>query len=162
MRRVAVRDGALQFAKFCLVGGSGVLVNMVVFNATLLILHGNRQTAGVDLANRLGFIAAVISNYYLNRRWTFRSDGAVASEFAKSLSVSVAAYALNLGVFVLFHRRLLCPNPSQVLAIAFVMPFDYVANRAVELSLCRHVVRDKYSPGRTQLGRATSADGASG
>jgi putative flippase GtrA len=129
-KRLALRDGALQFLKFCLVGGSGVLVNLAVFNATLLVLHSHRPAAGDYLANGLGFLVAVISNYYLNRRWTFRSDGAVASEFAKFLAVSIAAYALNLGVFALFRSRLgLGPNLSQILAIAFVMPFNYLVNR---------------------------------
>lgn len=105
-KRLALRDGALQFLKFCLVGGSGVLVNLTVFNATLLVLHSHRPAAGDYLANGLGFLVAVISNYYLDRRWTFRSDGAVASEFAKFLAVSIAAYALNLGVFALFRSQL--------------------------------------------------------
>ena len=129
-KRLALRDGALQFHKSCLVGGSGGLVNLTVFNATLLVLHSHRPPAGDYLANGLGFLIAVISNHYLNRRWTFRSDGAVASESAKFLAASIAAYALNLGVFALFRSRLgLGPNLSQILAIAFVMPFSYLVNR---------------------------------
>jgi putative flippase GtrA len=129
-RSCVLRDGLVQFSKFCLVGGSGVLVNLAVFNATLLALHGHRRGGGDYLANGLGFLVAVVSNYSLNRRWTFRSHGAVAGEFAKFLAVSVAAYVLNLGVFALFRGRLgLGPNPSQILAIAFVMPFNYVVNR---------------------------------
>jgi putative flippase GtrA len=119
-----------QFAKFALVGGSGVLVNLAVFNLTLLILSGRSHPATDYIANGLGFIVSVATNYYLNRRWTFRSDGSIGREFPKFLTVSVAAYALNVAVFGLCHTKFgLASNPSQLIAIAFVMPFNYVMNK---------------------------------
>ena len=122
-----------QFVKFCFVGGSGVLVNLAVFNLTLFAWHaasGETPTAAKYLGNALGFVISVLTNYYLNRRWTFRSSGAVASELPKFFIVSVVAYLVNLGIFTLCLSVLhLSANPSQLVAIACVLPINFVLNK---------------------------------
>ncbi len=125
--------GLRQFVKFSLVGGSGVFVNLAVFNATLLswqLVTGHMGLRASYVANGLGFVVSVTSNYYLNRRWTFRSTGRVATEFPKFLTVSVVAYLVNLGIFTVAHTVLdLRGNLSQLIAIACVMPVNFVANK---------------------------------
>jgi putative flippase GtrA len=122
-----------QFIKFCFVGGSGVIVNLAVFNLTLFAWHaasGETPTAAKYLGNALGFVISVLTNYYLNRRWTFRSSGAVASELPKFFTVSVIAYLVNLGIFTLCLSVLhLSPNPSQLIAIACVLPINFILNK---------------------------------
>jgi putative flippase GtrA len=135
--RERVARNARQFTKFALVGGSGVVVNLVVFNATLIVWHlatgrplSNLGLTADYLANALGFVVSVMSNYYLNRRWTFRSTGRVASEFPRFLTVSVIAYIVNLGIFTVAHTVLdLRGNVSQLIAIACVMPVNFLANK---------------------------------
>ena len=76
----------------------------------------------------------MLTNYYLNRRWTFRSTGAVARELPKFFTVSVIAYLVNLGIFTLALQGLhLSDNLSQVIAIACVMPDQLRAEQALEL-----------------------------
>ena len=122
-----------EFVKFGLVGGSGVLVNLAVFNLTLLAwdsLHGRTGLDAKYAANALGFVVSVLTNYTLNRRWTFRSSGAVRRELPKFFTVSLLAYAANLVVFSICLRRLhLGPNPSRFVAIAAVTPINFVANK---------------------------------
>jgi len=144
-----------QFIRFCLVGASGVVVNLAVFTLTLLVFlwlgghlasasdvsHAVRElvtrkdTEGVThlavyLANALGFVVSVLTNYYLNRRWTFRSTKEVAGELPKFFTVSVVAYCGQLTVFWLLHTRgHVAPIPSQLVAIAFVMPINFIANK---------------------------------
>ena len=122
-----------QFVKFCIVGGSGVFVNLAVFNLTLLAWHAatsDTPTVAIYLANGLGFVVSVLTNYYLNRRWTFRSKGAVSSELPKFFTVSIVAYVVNLGILTLCLSVLhLGANPSQVIAIACVMPINFVLNK---------------------------------
>lgn len=135
--RTRLSRNARQFIKFALVGGSGVFVNLAVFNATLIAWHlaTGRPLSNLGLtadytANALGFVVSVTSNYYLNRRWTFRSTGRVATEFPKFLTVSIVAYAVNLGIFSVAHTVLdLRGNVSQLIAIACVMPVNFVANK---------------------------------
>ncbi len=121
-----------QFIKFCFVGGSGVLVNLCVFNLVLLVWHlaAQPQHLGEYIANCLGFVVSVLSNYYLNRRWTFRSKSAVAKELTKFFTVSIIAYFANLAIFTLSRHGLhLGPNVCQLLAIACVMPINFVLNK---------------------------------
>ena len=135
--RERVAHNARQFTKFAIVGGSGVVVNLAVFNATLIVWHlvtgrplSNLGLTADYVANALGFVVSVISNYYLNRRWTFRSTSRVGVEFPKFLAVSVVAYVVNLGIFTIAHTGFdLRGNVSQIIAIACVMPVNFLANK---------------------------------
>ncbi len=132
-RPAGLQGHALQFVKFATVGSSGVLVNLAVFNTTLIawqLSTGHMGLTADYIANGLGFVVSVMTNYYLNRRWTFRSTGHVASEFPKFAAVSVAAYAVNLAIFTLAHTHFdLRGNVSQLIAIASVLPVNYLANK---------------------------------
>ena len=57
----------LQFIKFCVVGGTGVVVD---FGITFLFKE--KLKLNKYIANSLGFMAAASTNYLLNRWWTFR------------------------------------------------------------------------------------------
>ena len=135
--RERVSRNARQFTKFAIVGGSGVFVNLAVFNATLIAWHlatgrplSNLGLTADYVANGLGFVVSVVSNYYLNRRWTFRSTGRIATEFSKFLTVSLVAYGVNLAIFTIAHTVFdLRGNLSQLIAIACVMPVNFVANK---------------------------------
>jgi len=128
-----LKKSGLQFIKFCFVGASGVVVNLIVFNATLLLWRlatGSTPTVAEYLGNLLGFVVSVLTNYYLNRRWTFRSSGAVSSELPKFFAVSIVAYLVNLGVFTVARHGLhLGDNLSQLIAIACVMPINFILNK---------------------------------
>jgi putative flippase GtrA len=122
-----------QFVKFCFVGGSGVVVNLAVFNLTMVVAGrfvSDHPSWVPYLANGLGFVVSVLTNYYLNRRWTFRSTGAVSRELPRFFTVSVIAYAGNLAVFALCYEALhLGENPSQLIAIACVLPVNFALNK---------------------------------
>jgi putative flippase GtrA len=128
-----LKKSGKQFVKFCFVGASGVLVNLAVFNLTLLawrLIAGDTPTVSKYLGNLLGFVVSVMTNYYLNRRWTFRSSGAVSSELPKFFTVSIVAYLVNLAVFsIALHALHLSDNLSQLVAIACVMPINFVLNK---------------------------------
>ena len=126
-----------QFMKFGLVGASGVVVNLVVFNLTMrtwawLSGHqgGDLPLTAEYLANALGFAVSVLSNYVVNRRWTFRSTASKRREMPRFYVVSITAYAVNALVFHLCRVRLeLTPNLSQLIAIACVMPINFIFNK---------------------------------
>jgi len=122
-----------QFVKFAIVGGVGTIVNLAVLKLTLVLWGQFSETtpfAVEAFASGLAFAVAVVNNYLLNRWWTFRSSGAVGSEFLRFLVVSLAGLGLNELVFWVFRARLeLSVIFSQLLAIACVLPFNFVVNK---------------------------------
>ena len=112
-----------QFVKFGIVGGSGVIVNMVVAiimnklnggsaNAQEIIwsIPGSpfnvRFTALVWIG---GFLVANLWNFQLNRWWTFRSSGRARwwSEFWPFLAVGAVAAVVGLVI------KISLTNPSS-------------------------------------------------
>ena len=54
----------------------------------------------------------------------------MAIEFSKFLTVSLVAYAVNLGIFSIAHTVFdLRGNLSQLIAIACVMPVNFIFNK---------------------------------
>lgn len=95
------RRGVRQFVKFGIVGASGLAVNFVVAHA----LQRTASFSGfTDFA--VGFMLGGISNYVLNRIWTFRSQRNPMVEGLQFLTVSAIALLLGKIVFsVADHYR---------------------------------------------------------
>jgi len=87
-----------QFVKFGLVGASGFLVNLVVFTLLQRVVPNHDRPGPYYAIYSLAFLAGGVSNYYLNRVWTFRSSGHAIKEGAQFLSVSAMALGVGLGV----------------------------------------------------------------
>ncbi|WP_040157440.1 GtrA family protein [Nigerium massiliense] len=155
---------AVQFLKFGLVGGSGVLVNMFV--AFLM----NKANGGTVNAQRVvwgpipgtafnirytllvwigGFLVANVWNFLLNRHWTFAKDDTMAP-FWKELwpFFTVGSIAAAVGAVIKIALTnptspIYLPDPwfhestglqsreywSQLLAIVFTLPINYVINK---------------------------------
>lgn len=63
-----------QFVRFCVVGASGVLVNLAAIWLLMSALGRRADTASTLLANGaalVGWVVSVASNFALNDRWTF-------------------------------------------------------------------------------------------
>jgi putative flippase GtrA len=122
-----------QFVKFAVVGALGTIVNLAVLKLTLLLwgqFSESTPFAVEAFASGLAFAVAVVNNYLLNRWWTFRSSGTMGTEFLKFLVVSLCGLVLNELVFWVFRAQLeLHVMVSQLLAIACVLPFNFVVNK---------------------------------
>ena len=120
------RENWLQLIRFCVVGASGYVVNLVVY--TVLLKAGDVQYL---LAATGSFLVAVTSNYTWNRLWTFREHrGHLGIQGMRFFLVSLAALAANLLVLHLLIAygglgRLL----AQAIAIVFVTPLNFVGNK---------------------------------
>ena len=84
---IALVERHKRFLMFCLVGGSGVLVNLGVFAAVLWSWPGadDLKTAGAgslptNVAGVVGWVVSVVSNFALNDRFTFQDQVAPARE----------------------------------------------------------------------------------
>ena len=106
VQRIANRRGVRQFVKFGIVGASGFIVNLVVFT---LLQRNSSLPIWFDFS--LAFMIGGVSNYFLNRIWTFRSSGHAGKEGAKFLFVSFLALLLgDLVIWLLetvlqYHRH---------------------------------------------------------
>lgn len=114
-----------KFLKFGVVGGSGVVVD---FGITWLLKEKMRLNAYV--ANSTGFICAVISNFVLNRIWTFQNhDPHVALQFGKFSAVAVVGLALNNWIIYLMTERFKSNFYfAKLVATGIVMLWNFWAN----------------------------------
>ncbi|GIK72163.1 MAG: hypothetical protein BroJett021_11510 [Chloroflexota bacterium] len=131
-----------RFVKFAMVGTAGMVTHMIIFNILMLGLRLDPR-----LANAVGFIAAVVQNFTLNRRWTFpesrsRDPGAQLGQFA---IVSVIGLMINSAVFWVVSHTLesfwdgLIPAPTLAhalnnnfalaTAIGVVLFWNFTVNR---------------------------------
>lgn len=134
----AVRSAGLprwlrQFIKFALVGGTGTLVNLAVFSVIIFVyaqLAGTRPLIVEQIASGVAFCVAVVSNFYFNRRWTFRHTGPVVPHFGRFFLVSCVGLALNVFFYTILHQwGGLGEHLSELLAIGCVMPLNFVGSK---------------------------------
>lgn len=155
------RNSMRQFVRFGLVGGSGVVVNMLV--AILLNkLHGGTENARdilFPLVGRfsfrfshlvwvVGFLVANLTNFQLNRSWTFQSSRHAKwwREFWPFLAVGSVAAVIGLFLKIAMTdptSPLYLPEPwfhearglrsreywGQLIAILVTVPVNFVVNK---------------------------------
>ena len=115
----------LQLGRFCAVGASGYVVNLVVYT---LLLHG--ADLHYLLAASGSFLVAVTNNYTWNRLWTFRRQrGHVGYQGLRFLVVSTCALGANLVVLYVLVRLGVGKVPAQAIAIVLVTPLNFVGNK---------------------------------
>ena len=124
-RALRQRHNWEQLAKFCVVGASGYVVNLLVYTALL---------DGADLHYRAAatgsFLVAVTNNYLWNRLWTFRhSRGHFGFQGLRFFVVAVIAYIGNLAILTLLVELGLGEIISQAIAIVLVTPANFIGNK---------------------------------
>jgi putative flippase GtrA len=112
-----------QLAKFCVVGGSGYVINLAVYAALLGL--------GAHVAAAISFVVAAANNYWWNRHWTFRGQrGDFALQGFRFFVVSLAALGVNqLWLLVFLDFAGLGKIVSQAIAIVLVTPLNFVGNK---------------------------------
>jgi putative flippase GtrA len=114
-----------KFLKFGVVGFSGIFVDFGVtyFCKEKLRIHKY-------VASSLGFILATISNYLLNRYWTFNTgQSAQFSQFGKFLGIAVIGLIINNLLIYLFNDKLkLNFYVSKLIAIVIVSVWNFFGN----------------------------------
>jgi putative flippase GtrA len=93
---ITQRRGVRQFIKFGIVGTSGFIVNLVVFTVLQRFDPHHSEALHYDVLYSISFLAGGVSNYWLNRVWTFRSTGNPVREGAQFLTVSAIALVVGL------------------------------------------------------------------
>lgn len=146
-------------ARFGVVGGSGVLVNLVTLivlrrlgphfdNAVVGILSSDFNLRWYHVYSTIAFLVANLSNFQLNRTWTFRSNRVVSwwREYWPFLVVGLGGQVIGLALLTLLmhpYSPVSLPTDvfddssglrnrlywSQLIVIALVMPVSFVLNK---------------------------------
>ncbi len=153
------RRNALQFVRFALVGGTGVVVNLVVLIVVKrlgpdpeLALFALRPTAfhvrWYHLYSTAAFVVANLWNFQLNRTWTFRSSkhSRWIREYWPFLAVGMLGQAIGLVLLtLLMHHGSPISLPTdplddstglrtrlywaQLIVIVVITPLSFVLNK---------------------------------
>ena len=122
----------LQLIKFCMVGGSGLVVDFGITYIFKELLKVNRY-----VANSIGFVCAATTNYILNRIWTFRStDPQITRQYLLFLGIAVVGLGINNAVIYLLSDRLgLNFYLSKLVATVVVTVWNFLMNYFITFSL---------------------------
>lgn len=116
----------LQLAKFCVVGGSGYVVNIAVFSLAVAVGDLHHLVAAT-----LAFLVAVTNNFWWNRHWTFGArDGHAGFQAARFLAVSVVAFVFAATVLeLLVSSAGMAEIPAQAISIVVATPLSFLGNK---------------------------------
>lgn len=116
----------VQLVKFCLVGGSGYVVNLIVF--TLAFEAGNLHHL---LAAAVAFAVAVTNNFWWNRHWTFGArEGHAGFQAARFLAISVGAFLVAAAILELLVTGWgVSEVPAQAISVVAATPLNFVGNK---------------------------------
>jgi putative flippase GtrA len=114
----------MELMRYCCVGGSGYLINLVVF-----VLAD--PSMPYTLAFAVAFVCAATSNFLWNRLWTFRVEhGRTHYQYARFLGVSTAALVLDLVVLRALVELAGVPKPpAAAIAILMALPVSFLGNK---------------------------------
>ena len=118
-----------RIIKFGLVGCTGLLVD---FSVTYFLKE--KVLINKYIANAVGFICAVISNFFLNKYWTFNSanNNLIADQFFLFSIISAAGLCINSGVIMfLINKMNVRFYLSKVIAVCIVFIWNFLMNNYV-------------------------------
>ena len=120
------RHNWVQLVKFCAVGGSGYVVNLVVFTIAVEVLDLHHLRAAT-----LAFMVAVLNNFWWNRHWTFGArDGHAGFQAARFFAVSVGAFVFAAAILeALVNGAGVAEIPAQAISIVAATPLNFVGNK---------------------------------
>ena len=114
-----------KFIKFCLVGVTGLSIDLGSLVLMVEYLHWN-----LYVANLISFILAVTNNFYLNKRWTFRNDdSAVISQYVKFSVIALIGLGINFaGLYLLVNLAHLWYVWAKLIIAVAVAIWNFVGN----------------------------------
>ncbi len=117
---------ARQFIKFAMVGVVNTIIDYGVY--ALLVLGFETHYL---VANIFSFFAAASNSYFLNRRWTFRSnDPRWRRQAVKYFSVLTIGFALNeLFLYLFVEHGDVGKLQGKAIAIVIVLFWNFGANK---------------------------------
>lgn len=134
-----------QFLKFGITGAIGAIVDFSSYNLLTRGFDWNTviNIAGMNFiaANLVSVFLAIISNFLLNKYWTFRNtDKAVLRQWSSYFTLNAATFSLNqvLTSFFTFQVPLLravfgsqTDNAAKALAIGLILFVNFIGSKFI-------------------------------
>jgi putative flippase GtrA len=127
-----------RLGKYGLVGAFGAVVDMTTLN-TLIFALGWTSDSDKMIANIISVSMAIISNYILNRMWTFPEtrNRQAGIQFLQFVLVSLSGLLINSAIFYaadqfffsLFFSDLMAVQLAKLVSIGIVMFWNFGINR---------------------------------
>jgi putative flippase GtrA len=123
-----------RLIRFCVVGASGVVINLAVLGTALALLPMAWGPWQARTAQAAGILVSILTNFLLNDRWTWgdsRSDGGThwLRRLGRFCLVSAVAALLQWGSSVALHEGLdLWIYLAQALGIVVAMGLNFTLN----------------------------------
>jgi dolichol-phosphate mannosyltransferase len=114
----------LELVRFCVVGGSGYVVNVGLFWLAYRDLP-------YMVAFVIAFAVAATNNFIWNRVWTFKIEHGVPHvQYARFLAVSLLALAIDLAALALLVEVVGVHKPiAAAIAIVVATPISFLGNK---------------------------------
>ena len=132
------RPGLRQFAKFCLIGLTSMLIDISVWKFVMARFGWHWIPA-----QTVSFCFAVTNGFIWNSLWTFRGIGSGSrhQQYVKFVMVNVVGYLLNIAIMksvligltghLIFHgdHEPMHLNIAKGIAVVFVAFWNFFANK---------------------------------
>ncbi len=119
------RRNWLQLVKFCAVGASGYVVNLVVFSVATVAFDLHHLVAATA-----AFLVAVTNNFWWNRHWTFgASGGSRRFQASRFFAVSVLAFLVAATLLELAVGTGMPEVAAQAASIVAATPLNFIGNK---------------------------------
>ncbi|MGY8980578.1 MAG: GtrA family protein [Flavobacteriales bacterium] len=122
----------IKFIKFLIVGVSGLIID---FGLTYLCKE--KIKLNKYLSNSIGFLAAGINNFILNREWTYNgSSGDIMIQFPVFISiVLVSLLVLNTTVWLGINKLKLNFYLSKIIGIVIITFLNFYAHLFITFNI---------------------------
>jgi putative flippase GtrA len=122
------------FVKYCIVGGTAAVVDFgILFILTELFL-------GVEyylVSATISFVLSALTNYALNRRWTFRSTGKKRKQIPIFFTVATMGLFINNFIMFVGMEKFLLKDLqygyllAKIFATGLVLIWNFLGNRYI-------------------------------
>ena len=117
------RLSEVSVVRFGVVGVSNLVVSLGAFWSA-------HRALPASAAQGIAYTIGTVWSYYWNRRWTFQSQGKVASEASRFVSLQIAFMVLSSALLGLFVDHLHWPSTLCWIGVSsFVTVLNFVASR---------------------------------
>ncbi|HEV3156613.1 MAG TPA: GtrA family protein [Candidatus Baltobacteraceae bacterium] len=123
------RRGLRQFVKFGIVGASGLAVNLGVFTLLQMLVPVEHRKEFFFLLSSIAYMTGGVSNYFLNRTWTFRSSGHPFIEAIQFLGVSLLSLGVGLTAAKLTQPWVGTGHRAQLVVTACGIVVNFFVNK---------------------------------